>query len=41
MNTLLEINDGSKVCRIHKGELHKVRQLIQETQGTLEGRCFV
>ena len=25
----------------HKGQRHAVSKLIQESQGTIEGRCFV
>lgn len=41
MNDLLEIDDDSKVCKLHKGQLHKLQQEIQETQQTKEGVIFV
>ena len=38
---LLVLDSGSRLCLDHKGELHKLYQGIQETQGELWARCFV
>ena len=41
-NCFLELNSNpdSFLLKHHKGELHLVLQLIQESQGTIEGWCF-
>jgi hypothetical protein len=36
-----KLNGSTPIEIEHKGERHAVSKYIQESQGTIEGRCFV